>query len=161
RGPGWQLECLREHAAGLSTGCEQVLVAIASAAPAAAAAPAPSPPPAPPAAPAPAAPAPAAAPPPAPAQRVRPSREQIIALFQSGRRAMREYCYGPGGPGSRIRCLRDNAANVSPGCQQALAGLASGAPGETGAGAAAPPPAIERPARPVSPREVFFLIRTA
>src|SRR5215469_9740328 len=51
RGPGWQLQCLRENAANLSTGCEQVLVAIASAAPAAAATAAP--------------PAPAAAAPPA------------------------------------------------------------------------------------------------
>src|SRR5262249_28747157 len=134
RGPGWQLECLREHAAALSTGCEQVLVAIASTAAApAAAAPAPSPPP--PAAAATAPPAPAAAvPPPAPAPRARPSREQIIAMFQTCRRDMREYCAGPGGPGSRIRCLRDNAANLSPDCQQALAAVASGAPGETGTG---------------------------
>jgi hypothetical protein len=74
---------------------------------------------------------------------------------------MREYCtYGEGGPASRIRCLRENAANLSPGCQEALAAVASGTPGEPGAGAA-PPPAIERPQRPVSPREIFFLIRTA
>ena len=72
---------------------------------------------------------------------------------------MREYCFGEGGPGSRIRCLRDNAANLSPGCQQALAAVASGALPEPGG--AAPPAAIERPMRPVSPREVFFLIRTA
>jgi hypothetical protein len=72
---------------------------------------------------------------------------------------MREYCArGGGGPGSRIGCLRENAANLSPECQQALAAVASGAPGETGAGAA--PPAIERPARPVSPREALRLIRT-
>jgi hypothetical protein len=155
RGPGWQLECLRKNAASLSTGCEQVLVAVASTAPAAAAAP-----PAPAATPAP---APTAAPPsptaPA-AARARPTREQIIAIFQSCRRDTREYCARDGrGPEPSIRCLRDNAANLSPGCQEALAAVASGAPGEAGAGAAAI--AVERPARPVSPREVFFLIRTA
>src|SRR5262249_17526966 len=98
RGPGWQLECLRKNAAALSTGCEQVLVAIAATAPApAAAAPAPAAPApaaaapaAPAAAPAPTAPAAVAAPPPAP--RARPSREQIVAIFQSCRRDMREYC---------------------------------------------------------------------
>lgn len=167
RGPGWQLECLRKNATNLSTGCEQVLVAIASTTPsAAAAAPAPAPAAAPPA-PAAAAPAPApapvtAAPPPPPAAaRIRPSREQIIAIFQSCRRDMRDYCAGgEPGAGSRIRCLRDNAANLSPGCQQALAAVATSAPGEAGP-AAAPPPAIERPMRPVSPREVLFLLRTA
>jgi hypothetical protein len=74
---------------------------------------------------------------------------------------MREYCPGGGeGPGARIRCLRDNAANLTPECQEALAAVASGGGAEPGAGAS-PPPAFERPARPVSPREVFFLIRTA
>ncbi|MBV8751951.1 MAG: cysteine rich repeat-containing protein [Hyphomicrobiales bacterium] len=164
RGPGWQLECLRQNAASLSTGCEQVLVAIASTAPATAAAPAPPTPAAVPAAPAatpPPAPPPAATVPP-PAPQARPTREQIIAIFQSCRRDMREYCAGGGeGPGSRIRCLRDNAANLSPGCQEALAAIAPGGAAEPGAGMAAPPPPFDRPARPVSPREVFFLIRTA
>jgi hypothetical protein len=158
RGPDWQLECLRKNAASLSTGCEQVLVAIASAAPAAA--PAATAPAAPPPAPAAAAPPPApavAAPAPAPAgPRARPTREQIGAIFRSCRGDMREYCAGgERAPGSRIRCLRENAANLSPECQEALAALASGAPG------AAPPDALPRPTRPVSPREVLFLIRTS
>src|SRR5262249_54400015 len=162
RGPGWQLECLRKNAAALSTGCEQVLVAIAATAPApAAAAPAPAAPApaaaapaAPAAAPAPTAPAAVAAPSPAP--RARPNREQIVAIFQSCRRDMREYCAGgERAPGSRIKCLRDNAANLSPECQGALAAVATGAPREPAA------PAIERREPPVSPREVMFLIRTA
>jgi len=161
RGPGWQLECLRKNAANLSTGCEQVLVAVASTASAAAAAA----PPAPAAAPPPA-PAQTAAPPPAPGATAfvipgRPTREQIIAIFRSCRRDMREYCAGGRGPGPSIKCLRDNAANLSPECQQALAAVASGGQAEPGAAGAAPPPMIARPARPVSPREVFFLIRTA
>jgi len=151
RGPGWQLQCLRNNAASLSSGCEQVLVAVASTAPAAATA---APPAAPGEAPAPAATAPL--PPPAPpARRAPPTREQIIAIFRSCRRDVRAYCGGVRGPAESLRCLRDNAANVSPECQQALA---AAAPGEAGA---ASPPAIEDPARPVSPREVFFLIRTA
>jgi hypothetical protein len=155
RGPDWQLECLRENAASLSTGCEQVLVAIASTAPAAA----PTPPPAaasPPApAPAPAIAAPAPAPSPFPAPRARPTREQIITIFRSCRRDTREYCAGgERAPGSRIRCLRENAANLSPECQEALAAVASGAP-------AAPAAAMPPRERPVSPREVLFLIRTS
>jgi hypothetical protein len=76
---------------------------------------------------------------------------------------MREHCAGSeGGPGARIKCLRDNAANLSSGCQEALAAVVSGgAAGPAAAAPAAPPPATERPARPVSPREVLFLIRTA
>jgi hypothetical protein len=158
RGPGWQLQCLHENAASLSTGCEQVLVAVASTAPAAAAAAPPAPAAAPPPAPAPAA---APAPPPASAApRALPTRGQIIAIFQSCRRDMRDYCAGGRDPGASLRCLRDNAANLSPGCQQALAAAASGGAAEPGAGAPPPPP-MERPMRPVSPREVFFLIRTA
>jgi hypothetical protein len=164
RGPGWQLECLRKNAASLSTGCEQVLVAIASTAPAAAPAAAP---PAPVAAPPPAA---APAPPPAPAvtapapapagPRARPTREQVVAIFRACRGDMREYCAGgERAPGSRMRCLRENAANLSPECQEALAAVASGAPGA--APAAPPPAALPRPARPVSPREVMFLIRSS
>jgi hypothetical protein len=159
-GPGWELRCLSDNAAALSAGCEQVLVAIASTAPAepaAAAAPAPAPT----AAPAPAAPVVTAPPPPAP--RARPSREQVIAILRACRGDMREHCAGSeGGPGPRIKCLRDNAANLSSGCQEALAAVVSGAPaGPAAAAPAAPPAAMERPARPVSPREVLFLIRTA
>jgi hypothetical protein len=166
-GPGWELKCLSDNAAALSTGCEQVLVAIASTAPAepAAAAAAPAPPPAPAApaaAPPPAAPA-VAAPAPAPAPRARPSREQVIAILRACRGDLREYCAGAeAGPGARIKCLRDNAANLSSGCQQALMAAVSGAPAEPAAAApaAAPPPTAPAIARPVSPREVLFLIRT-
>jgi hypothetical protein len=172
RGPGWELKCLRDNAASLSAGCEQVLMAIASTAPAEPAAAPAAPPPAAAAPPAPAAPA-AVAPAPAPAsaaaQRARPSREQIVMIFRACRGDMREHCAGAeGGPGSRIKCLRDNAANLSPGCQQALAAVVSGAPAEPAAGAPAAPPAGPPPAggappreRPVSPRQVLFLIRTA
>jgi hypothetical protein len=151
RGPNWQLECLRENTASLSTGCEQVLVAIASTAPAAAPPTAPAAPPAP--APAVAAPAPA----PAPGPRARPTREQIVAIFRSCRRDMREHCArGEREPGSRISCLRENAANLSPECQEALAAVASGAPG-----AAPPEAAPPRRELPVSSREVLLLIRTS
>jgi pyruvate/2-oxoglutarate dehydrogenase complex dihydrolipoamide acyltransferase (E2) component len=132
RGPGWELKCLRDNAASLSAGCEQVLLAIASTAPAEPAAPAAAPPPAaaappPPAAPAAAAPAPAPAPAPAAAQRARPSREQMVMIIRACRGDMREHCAGAeGGPGSRIKCLRDNAANLSPRCRQAFMSLIGG-----------------------------------
>ena len=177
--PGGQraLACLRQHLADLSAPCQQAVNAAIAGTPPAPAAQSPAPPPpapaatappsaaAAPSAPTPATPPSAAPAPTAPAAAVavqgRPSREQIVAILQSCRRDIREYCARRGGgPGSRIQCLRDNAANLSPGCQDALAAVASGAPGESGAGAAAPP-AIERPARPVSPREALMLVRTS
>ena len=141
--PGGQraLACLRQHLAELSAPCQQAVNAAIAGTPPAPAAQAPAPPPAAPPAPAaaqsqapaatapppppPAAPPPAAAAPAAPPAGVavqgRPSREQIAAIFQSCRRDMREYCRGGGGgPGSRIQCLRDNAANLSPRCRDAL-----------------------------------------
>jgi hypothetical protein len=72
---------------------------------------------------------------------------------------MREYCAGrERGPGSRISCLRENAANLSPECQEALAAVASGTPAAPGA---VPPAAAMPRERPVSPREVLFLVRTS
>jgi Cysteine rich repeat len=164
RGLGWELKCLRDNAANLSVGCQQVLAAIASTAPAEPAA-APAAPPAPPpaaAAPPPAAPA-AAAPEPA-AQGMRPTRAQLITILQACRADVGAHCAGAErGPGWRLKCLRDNAANLSPGCQQAFAAVASGAPAEPAAGPAAPPPAAAAPRmeRPVSPRDVLMLLRTS
>jgi hypothetical protein len=172
RGPGWELKCLQDSAANLSVGCQQVLAAVASAAPAepatTPAAPS-SPPPAAAAAPTPP-PAAAAAPPPAPAaaQRMRPTREQLGMIIQSCRGDIREHCAGAErGPGWRLKCLKENAASLSSGCQQALAAVASGAPAEPAARPAAPPSAappaaaLPRMERPVSPRDVLFLLRTS
>jgi len=170
RGPGWELKYLQDHAATLSVGCQQVLAAVASTAaaePAAAPAAPPSPPPAAAAAPTPPPPAAAAAPPPAPAaaQRMRPTREQFVTIIQSCRADIREHCAGAErGPGWRLKCLKENAASLSSGCQQALAAVASGAPAEPAARpaepAAAPPAATPRMERRVSPRDMLILIRT-
>jgi hypothetical protein len=163
RGAGWELKCLRDNAANLSLGCQQVLAAVASTAPAEpAAAPAPPPPPAaaapPPAAPAAAAPAPAA-------PQTRPTRGQLITILQACRADVGAHCAGAErAPGWRLKCLRDNAASLTPGCQRALAAVASGAPAEPAAAApSAPPPAaaVPRMERPVSPRDMLILIRTS
>jgi hypothetical protein len=112
RGPGWQLQCLRENAANLSTGCEQVLVAVASTAPAA------SPPPA----------QAATAPPPAvierPARPVSP-RKVLFLIRTACAPDFRGYCGGAGfGGGRAIGCLREHAHNLSPTCRKALASIA-------------------------------------
>lgn len=171
RGPGWELKCLRDNAADLSQGCEQVLTAVAAGTPPAPAA-APPPPPAaaappPPvaAAPAPAA-APPAAPPPAAAQPGRPTRAQLRAIILACGGDVREHCADvEPRAASRIECLKDNRAALSSGCQAALAAVVSGAPAEPIAGPAAPstapPAAAPRPERRVSPREVLVLLRTA
>ena len=163
RGPGWELKCLQDHAGDLSVGCQQVLAAVASTAPAEPVAAPAAPPPAPPAAgPTPPPPATAAPAPPAPAaaQRMRPTREQFVTIIQSCRGDIREHCAGAErGPGGRLKCLKENAASLSSGCQQALAAVASGAP--AGPAATAPPAAVTAPIeRRVSPRDMLILIRT-
>jgi hypothetical protein len=166
------LLCLREQLASLSAACQEAVNAAGTAAPAATPAegPAPiAPPPAAaapegPAAPPPAAPA-AAAPAPA-APQVRPTRAQLITILQACRADIGAHCGGAErAPGWRLKCLRDNAASLTPGCQRALAAVASGAPAEPAAAAspAAPPPAAAAPRmeRPVSPRDMLILIRTS
>jgi hypothetical protein len=178
------LLCLREHLASLSAACQEAVNA-AGAAPAAAT-PAPERPAAPPpAAAAPATPAPAPAAPetpaPAPAEpaaapavaapapaapQTRPTRAQLITILQACRADIGAHCGGAERePGWRLKCLRGNAPNLSPGCQHALAAVVSGAPAEPAAAApaAAPPPAAAAPrmGRPVSPRDVLMLLRTS
>jgi Cysteine rich repeat len=164
RGPGWELKCLQDNAANLSVGCQQVLAAVASTTPAEPAAAPAAPPPAAAAPPPAAAPAAGAAPAPAAEQRMRPTREQLGMILQSCRGDVREHCAGAErGSGWRLKCLKENAANLSAGCQQALAAVASGAPAEPAARppAGAPPAAAMPPIeRRVSPRDMLMLIRT-
>jgi hypothetical protein len=98
---------------------------------------------------------------------MRPTREQFVTIIQSCRGDIREHCAGAErGPGWRLKCLKENAASLSSGCQQALAAVASGAPAEpaagpTGPAATAPPAAATAPIeRRVSPRDMLILIRT-
>ena len=102
--PGGQaaLTCLQQNAATVSAPCQQALAALGGAGMGSAA-------------PVPGAPAPRAATP-MPAQRL-PVREACRGDFLA-------YCRGvrPGG-GAALACLRENAPNLSGGCQQALSAL--------------------------------------
>lgn len=80
-----------------------------------------------------------------------PSPEPPMVVAQLGPLQMRNlqmacagdaqiHCVGvPRDPQARIACLRDNAANLSPPCQQALRSLAAAMPGAAPAAAAAAP----------------------
>ena len=96
---------------------------------------------------------------------MRPTRAQFITIMQACRADIGAHCAGAERePGWRLKCLRGNAANLSPRCRQALAAVVSGAPAEPAAAAppVAPPPiAAPRVERPVSPREILVLLRTA
>jgi len=136
--PGGQraLACLRQHLAELSAPCQQAVNAAIAGTPPAPAAQAPAPPPAAPPAPAaaqsqaPAAtappPPPPAAPPPAAERPARPvSQRDALRLIRGTCGAdFRSYCRGAGvGGGRAIGCLRENAANLSPRCREALMAL--------------------------------------
>jgi hypothetical protein len=118
------LRCLQRNSAQLSPNCRSAVAAISGGAPAAAAAAAP------------VAAAPAAA---------TPTPQQQSAIKAACGRDFMMNCRGvqPGGP-EAAACLQRNASRLSPGCQSALAAVASGA---TPAAAAEPAPA----ARPLPP----------
>ena len=141
------LACLREHLASASAACQQAVNAIGTAAPAATPpAPAPSPAPAPAAA-APPAPAPAAAPATggraaAALARMQPNDEQFGVILEACGADIDNHCASvERGPGWQLQCLRENAANLSTGCEQVLVAVASAAPAAPPAPAAAAPPA--------------------
>jgi hypothetical protein len=130
--PGGQraLACLRQHLAELSAPCQQAVNAAIAGTPPAPAAQAPAvPPPAAAQSQAPAAtapPPPPAAPPPAAERPARPvSPRDALRLIRGTCGAdFRAYCRGAGiGGGRAIGCLRENAANLSPRCREALMAL--------------------------------------
>jgi hypothetical protein len=58
-----------------------------------------------------------------------PSQQQVAAIKQACRADYQANCAGvPTGGQAALNCLQQNAANTSPGCQQALAGGAASAP---------------------------------
>jgi Cysteine rich repeat len=166
------LQCLQSNAAKLSPGCRGAIAAIsppaapAPAAPAQAAptqaAPAPAPaatappPAAPAAAPAARATAPAAAPPPAAAA---PSAAQRSAIQQACRSDFMRNCRGvqPGGAAA-LQCLQRNSAQLSPGCQSAVAAIAGGAAAPAAAAAPAPDPAAAVAPMPMLPPRVELMV---
>jgi hypothetical protein len=167
------LQCLQQNMSSLSSGCQSAVRAVeAPAAPAAETAPAESAPAAatakpdtetaaPPAAAKTAtAPKPAAS---APAKK--PSRAQVAAIRSACRSDYQQNCAGvPTGGAAALSCLEKNKANLSANCQQAVS-AASGAPADTAtaspdaapAGAASPALVL----RPMRPREVIFVLRSA
>ena len=135
--------------------------------------------PAPAAAPAKSAAEPAAAPPKAPASSAatKPSSAQVAAIRSACRSDYQRVCAGvPTGGAPALQCLEKNKSKVSAGCQQAVAAV-SGGGAAPAAGSAAPAteataspataPATAAPAapalvlRPMRPREVLFVMRSA
>jgi hypothetical protein len=135
--------------------------------------------PAPAAAPAKSAAEPAAVPPKASASSAtrRPSSAQVAAIRRACRSDYQRVCAGvPTGGAPALQCLEENKSKVSAGCQQAVAAMSGGGAAPAAGGAApateataspAAAPATAAPAapalvlRPMRPREVFFVMRSA
>jgi hypothetical protein len=180
------LQCLQQNMSSLSSGCQAAVRAVeAPAAPkaeSAPVAPAESTPAASTAKPAAetAAPPPASNPPPAPKAEAstrakKPSSAQVTAIRSACRNDYQQNCAGvPTGGAAALSCLEKNKANLSANCQKAVsaaggaaapaggdaaAPAAGGAPTDaTTAGPAAAPALVLRPMRP---REVIFVLRSA
>jgi outer membrane biosynthesis protein TonB len=185
------LQCLQQNISSLSPSCQTAVRAVeAPAAPKAEAAPAApkaeSAPAAPKAGAAPsteatkpstetAAPKPAAetAPPPAPKAATsaakKPSSAQIAAIRSACRSDYQRDCAGvPTGGAAALNCLNSNKPKLSPMCQRAVSAAGGGAtpPAAGGTTATAEPAAAAAPApalvlRPMRPREVLFVLRSA
>jgi hypothetical protein len=159
------LQCLQQNMSSLSSGCQVAVRAIAApaeSAPAAATA------------------KPAdetAAPPPAPkaatsTEAQKPSSAQVSAIRSACRGDYQRNCAGvPTGGAAALSCLEKNKASLSAGCQKAVnaaggdakAPAAAGAPADSAtadpAGVPAAVPALVL--RPMRPREVLFVLRSA
>ena len=178
------LQCLQQNMSSLSSGCQAAVRAVeAPAAPKAETAPATPSTESAPAAPAESAPAAAtakpdtetAAPPaaaktataPRPAASTaakKPSSAQVAAIRSACRNDYRQNCAGvPTGGAAALSCLEKNKANLSPNCQKAV-NAAGGAPADAATASPDAAPAGAAPAlvlRPMRPREVLFVLRSA
>jgi hypothetical protein len=172
------LECLQKNMASLSAGCADAVRAVGSPTESSRE-PKPAPEPAPAAATAaPAEPAakpasaePAAAPPSkaASAPANRPSSEQIAAVRSACRSDYPKVCAGvPTGGAPALQCLEKNEARLSASCNKAVVAATGGATAPASGGAApatataaptSPAPALVL--RPLRPREVLFVLRSA
>ena len=176
------LQCLQQNMSSLSSGCQAAVRAVeAPAAPKAESAPV---------APAESTPAAAAAkpaaetaaPPPAsnsvPAPKAaastqaKPSSAQVTAIRSACRNDYQQNCAGvPTGGAAALSCLEKNKANLSASCQKAVNAAGGGAKTPAAAGApadaatadpgAAPAAAPALVLRPMRPREVLFVLRSA
>ncbi|WP_024509384.1 hypothetical protein [Bradyrhizobium sp. ARR65] len=100
----------------------------------------------------------------------KPSSAQIAAVRSACRADYPNVCAGvPTGGAAALQCLEKNKAAVSPACRQALIGPSNGAPAAAANGGPAPAAApVGGPAapsgmvlRPMRPREVLFVMRSA
>jgi hypothetical protein len=180
------LQCLQQNMSSLSSGCQAAVRAVeAPAAPKAETAPA-APPASATAKPAAETAAPPAASNPAPAPKTaastrakKPSSAQVTAIRSACRNDYQQNCAGvPTGGAAALSCLQKNKANLSANCQKAVS-AAGGAAAPAGGDAAAPAaggaptdattagPGAEPAAapalvlRPMRPREVLFVLRSA
>jgi hypothetical protein len=164
------LQCLQQNMSSLSSGCQAAVRAVeAPAAPKAETAPA---------APETTTPPPASNPAPKAAANTRakkPSSAQVAAIRSACRNDYQQNCAGvPTGGAAALSCLEKNKANLSANCQKAV-DAAGGATAPVGGDAAAPA-AAGAPAdattaapgvapalvlRPMRPREVLFVLRSA
>jgi hypothetical protein len=173
------LECLAQHMSSLSSGCQAAVKDVqASVAPKKEPKQETKEEAKPEAAPATEAARPAAEPEPkaaATAPAKKPSSAQIAAVKSNCRADYMKVCAGvPTGGAAALQCLERNEAKVSPGCRNAVA-AASGGGAAPATGAAAPatanaapeapaagaPPAPALVLRPMRPREVLFVLRSA
>jgi Cysteine rich repeat len=103
----------------------------------------------------------------------KPSSSQIAAVRSACRSDYQKVCAGvPTGGAAALQCLEKNKADLSASCQRAVsaatgtaAPAAAGAPADAataspGATSAAPPPPV-LVLRPMRPREVLFVLRSA
>lgn len=185
------LQCLQKNMASLSSGCQTAVRAVAApsetkaepaAEPKEAVKEAPKDEtksePAPAAAPAKSAAEPASAAPKAAASSAakKPSSAQVAAIRSACRSDYPKVCAGvPTGGAPALQCLEKNNSNVSAGCQRAVAAVSGGGAAPAAGGAApateatasptaAPAAAPAAPAlvlRPMRPREVLFVMRSA
>jgi hypothetical protein len=174
------LECLQKNMSSLAPGCQSAVHAVG--APAAEAKPESKPESAPATTEAKPAQEPAAAPAAAPAAKAaasapanKPSSTQISAIRSACRSDYPRVCAGvPTGGAAALQCLEKNKSKVSASCQKAVAAVggagapAGGAPATAAAAgpnaAPAAAPAAAAPAlvlRPMRPREVLFVMRSA
>jgi hypothetical protein len=95
-----------------------------------------------------------------PAVSQQPSQKQINAMRQACRGDYRTYCASvPTGGKAALACLQQNAASLSPSCQQAVSAVGGGSAAQSGpvpSGSMTP-----KSPTPMSPREEAALMRQA
>jgi hypothetical protein len=110
---------------------------------------------------------PASATPAASAASGKPSDAQIAAIRSACRSDYPKVCAGvPTGGAPALQCLEKNKSKLSANCEKAVAAASSGTPSTagaaaTGATAGTNPAAAPLVLRPMRPREVLFVLRSA